>query len=152
VDAGTKKLLPVSSSLADVAPLSYCSIKIVHVCSIEVKQLTQSESQFRDDHAPDLAGVDVLTVLQALSDPVRLAIVRQLGGCTGEVGLTCGQIELPVAKSTASHHLKTLHRAGITTEREQGVCKYIRLRRDELDERFPGLLDSVLSAPAAPSA
>jgi DNA-binding transcriptional ArsR family regulator len=63
----------------------------------------------------------------------------------------CGQIELPVAKSTASHHLKALHRAGITSEREQGVCKYIRLRRAELDERFPGLLDSVLSASAAPA-
>ena len=110
--------------------------------------MAQSELKAHDDQAPDLTRVDVLTVLQALSDPVRLAIVRQLGGCSGEVGLMCGQIELPVAKSTASHHLKTLHRAGITAEREQGVCKYIRLRRAELDERFPGLLDSVLNAPA----
>ncbi len=101
-----------------------------------------------DDGAPDLGSIDVLTVLQALSDPVRLAIVRQLAGCDGTSGLMCGQIELPVTKSTASHHLKTLHRAGITTEREQGVCKYIRLRRDELDERFPGLLESVLNAAA----
>jgi DNA-binding transcriptional ArsR family regulator len=108
--------------------------------------LNPTEVPPRDDHAPDLAGVDVLTVLQALSDPVRLAIVRQLAGCTGDTGLMCSQIELSVAKSTASHHLKTLHRAGITAEREQGVCKYIRLRRPELDERFPGLLDSVLNA------
>jgi DNA-binding transcriptional ArsR family regulator len=97
--------------------------------------------------APDLASVDVLTVLQALSDPVRLQIVRQLAGCEeGATGLMCGQLVIPVAKSTGSHHLKTLHRAGVTAEREQGVCKYIRLRRDELDERFPGLLDSVLGA------
>ena len=61
----------------------------------------------------------------------------------------CNQIELPVTKSTASHHLKTLHRAGITAEREQGVCKYIRLRRTELDQRFPGLIESVLNAAAA---
>jgi DNA-binding transcriptional ArsR family regulator len=135
-----------------VVPLSYCSIGIVHISSIEVKQLAQLGSHPHDDHAPDLAAVDVLTVLQALSDPVRLAIVRQLSGCNGEAGLMCGQIELSVKKSTASHHLKTLHRAGITSEREQGVCKYVRLRREELDERFPGLLDSVLSAAAAPVA
>jgi DNA-binding transcriptional ArsR family regulator len=102
-----------------------------------------------DSSAPDLAAIDVLTVLQALSDPVRLAIVRQLAGCQeGATGLMCGQLEIPVSKSTGSHHLKTLHTAGVTAERAQGVCKYIRLRRTELDERFPGLLDSVLGAAA----
>jgi DNA-binding transcriptional ArsR family regulator len=102
-----------------------------------------------DDHAPELASIDVLTVLQALSDPVRLAIVRQLAGCGAEDGLMCGQIDLPVGKSTASHHLKTLRLSGVIAERQQGVCKYIRLRRPELDERFPGLIDSVLGAPAS---
>ncbi len=99
-------------------------------------------------HEPaDLASVDVVTVLQALSDPVRLEIVRQLAGCVAGPGeLSCGQIELPVSKSTASHHLKTLASAGITAEREAGTRKYIRLRRPEFDERFPGLLDSVLQA------
>jgi DNA-binding transcriptional ArsR family regulator len=114
--------------------------------------LVQPELQSHDENAPELASVDVLTVLQALSDPVRLGIVRQLAACTGEAGLMCGQIEMRVSKSTGSHHLKTLHRAGITAEREQGVCKYIRLRRPELDERFPGLLESVLAAPAPPAA
>ena len=97
----------------------------------------------------DLAEIDVLTVLQALSDPVRLEIVRQLAGCTNESGLLCGQIELPVKKSTASHHLKTLANAGVTAEREAGTYKYIRLRRAELEQRFPGLIDSVLSATTA---
>ena len=105
--------------------------------------------QSDDIGAPDLATIDVLTVLQALSDPVRLGIVRQLAGCgEGATGLMCRQLELPVSKSTGSHHLKTLHNSGVTTERAEGVCKYIRLRRAELDERFPGLLDSVLSAAA----
>jgi DNA-binding transcriptional ArsR family regulator len=96
------------------------------------------------DPTPDLDSVDVLTVLRALADPVRLAIVRQLAGCTEPGELQCGQIELPVTKSTASHHLKTLVNAGIAAEREAGTSKYMRLRRDELDRRFPGLLDSVL--------
>ena len=87
-------------------------------------------------------------MLQALADPVRLEIVRQLAecGCSAPGELACGQIELPVGKSTASHHLKALSCAGITTEREEGTRKYIRLRREELDRRFPGLVDSVLNA------
>jgi DNA-binding transcriptional ArsR family regulator len=89
---------------------------------------------------------DVLSVLQALADPVRLDIVRQLAGCKAGGELMCGQLVVPVKKSTASHHLKILSRAGITAEREAGTCKYLSLRRAELDSRFPGLLDSVLSA------
>ena len=98
---------------------------------------------------PDLATIDVLTVLQALSDPVRLEIVRQLDSCCqgNEKGeLTCGQIAVPVGKSTTTHHLKTLAAAGLTADREEGTRKYIHLRRAELDTRFPGLLDSVLNA------
>jgi DNA-binding transcriptional ArsR family regulator len=95
---------------------------------------------------PDLATIDVVTVLQALSDPVRLEMVRQLAGCGGDGELTCGHIAVPVTKSTATHHLKALCRAGITAEREEGTRKYVRLRRDELEARFPGLLESVLSA------
>ena len=97
---------------------------------------------------PDLATIDGLTVLHALSDPVRLEIVRQLAGCSGSSELKCGQIEVPVTKSTASHHFKMLYAAGIVSEREQGTSKYMRLRREELDERFPNLLDSVLRATA----
>ena len=108
--------------------------------------MNNAELRTKAETAPDLASVDVLTVLQALSDPVRLAIVRKLAACEDANGLMCSQLEMPVTKSTGSHHLKTLHRSGVTAERAQGVCKYIRLRREELDERFPGLIDSVLSA------
>jgi DNA-binding transcriptional ArsR family regulator len=98
---------------------------------------------------PDVATIDVLTVLQALSDPVRLEMVRQLAGCGGSGELTCGQIVLPVTKSTASHHLKILSRAGIIGDREEGTRKYIHLRSAELDRRFPGLIESVLRAASA---
>jgi DNA-binding transcriptional ArsR family regulator len=96
--------------------------------------------------ADEPTPVDVVTVLQALSDPVRLDIVRQVAarGAGGE--LSCGQLDLPVSKSTCSHHLKTLAKAGLTAEREEGTRKFIRLRRAELEGSFPGLLDSVLRA------
>jgi DNA-binding transcriptional ArsR family regulator len=95
---------------------------------------------------PSLDEIDGLTVLQALSDPVRLEIVRQLSICPGSSELKCSQIELPVTKSTASHHFKILLAAGLVSSREQGTSKFMSLRRNELDERFPGLLDSVLRA------
>ncbi|HZD70010.1 MAG TPA: metalloregulator ArsR/SmtB family transcription factor [Actinomycetes bacterium] len=94
----------------------------------------------------DLAAVDVVTVLQALSDPVRLEIVRQLAACGRAGELNCGRIEVPVSKSTTSHHLRTLAAAGIIAEREEGTRKYLRLRQPDLDRRFPGLIDSILHA------
>jgi DNA-binding transcriptional ArsR family regulator len=97
---------------------------------------------------PDLSTVDIATVLQALADPVRLDIVRQLDAASSD-GLTCGQLQLPVGKSTCSHHLKVLLHAGVTTEREEGTRKYVRLRRDELDRRFPGVIGSVVDAVSA---
>jgi DNA-binding transcriptional ArsR family regulator len=80
---------------------------------------------------------------------VRLEIVRQLAGCSAGGELKCGQVELPVTKSTASHHFRILLAAGVVAERAQGTSKFLRLRRAELEERFPGLLDSVLRATAA---
>jgi DNA-binding transcriptional ArsR family regulator len=109
---------------------------------MNVKQVPIEPTESGD--SPDLAAIDTVTVLQALADPVRLEIVRQLAGCPDAGELSCGQIELPVGKSTASHHLKALSRAGITTEREEGTRKYISLRRAELDQHFPGLIASVL--------
>jgi DNA-binding transcriptional ArsR family regulator len=95
---------------------------------------------------PDLDEIEIGTVLQALSDPVRLEIVSQLAAM-GEGGeLTCGALELPVSKSTASHHLKALSHAGVIAERAEGTRKHLCLRRSELDRRFPGLIDSVLKA------
>ena len=91
---------------------------------------------------------DGLHVLQALSDPVRLEIVRQLAGCPSGGELSCSSVEIPVTKSTATHHFKTLLAAGIVGERGEGRRKFLHLRRAELDERFPGLIDSVLRATA----
>jgi DNA-binding transcriptional ArsR family regulator len=99
---------------------------------------------------PDLAKIELATVLHALSDPVRLLIVRQVDAQGPDCEIGCGELELPVSKSTGSHHLKHLLESGITAEREEGTRKFIRLRRDELERRFPGLMDSVLRAAATP--
>jgi DNA-binding transcriptional ArsR family regulator len=95
-------------------------------------------------HIRGTPDIDGMSVLQALADPVRVAIVRQLAACTG--AMACGELEVPVTKSTASHHIRTLVLAGVIGEREEGRRKYLWLRRPELDTRFPGLIDMVLRA------
>jgi DNA-binding transcriptional ArsR family regulator len=54
-----------------------------------------------------------------------------------------------VAKSTLSHHMKTLRAAGVTRTRKEGARSRVRLRRDDLDTRFPGLVEAVLKAAQA---
>jgi DNA-binding transcriptional ArsR family regulator len=90
---------------------------------------------------------DVTVVLAALADPVRIAIVRRLGEC--EDARTCGSFDLPVAKSTLSHHFKVLHQAGLIQGRYEGTRKLISLRRADVDAVYPGLLDSILLAAAS---
>lgn len=96
-------------------------------------------------HHPAADELELTGVLHALSDPVRLQIVRALAAedC-GE--LRCGSIALPVTKSTSTHHFRVLRESGVIEQRAEGTALVNRLRRDELDARFPGLLDSVLSA------
>lgn len=93
-------------------------------------------------HEPDLADVPVLTVLQALADENRLTIVREMAD--GEERL-CGSFAPRLAKATRSHHFKVLREAGLTRTRIEGTSRYVRLRRDDLNRHFPGLLDAILT-------
>lgn len=92
---------------------------------------------------------ELTDVLQALGDPVRLAIVRELAASEPEPR-ACGTFHLGVSNSTLSHHFKVLREARVIETRPNGHLRLNRLRRAELDERFPGLLDSVLR-PAVPA-
>jgi DNA-binding transcriptional ArsR family regulator len=90
---------------------------------------------------PQAAELELHAVLHALSDPVRLDLVRVLD-VQGEQ--TCGALPAPVSKSTLSHHFRVLREAGVTRTTPHGTRKLIALRRADLDARFPGLLDAVL--------
>jgi DNA-binding transcriptional ArsR family regulator len=87
--------------------------------------------------------IELAPVLHALSDPVRLRIVAALADADER---TCGSIDLPVTKSTCTHHFRVLREAGVISQREVGTARVNSLRRVDLDARFPGLLDSVLEA------
>jgi len=95
---------------------------------------------------PERDAIQLVEVLQALGDPVRLQIVRFLDGSDGAIA--CHEIPMPVSKSTGSHHLKVLREAGVVKAQADGTRRYYTLRTEDLDARFPGLLASVLrSAP-----
>ncbi|MGN6244306.1 MAG: ArsR/SmtB family transcription factor [Motilibacteraceae bacterium] len=96
---------------------------------------------------PEPGQIRLTEVLFALSDPARLAIVRQVAESPMPAA-ACGEIEPDMAKSTRSHHLKTLREAGVIRNEPHGRERLLTLRRDELDALFPGLLDAVLAAPA----
>jgi DNA-binding transcriptional ArsR family regulator len=91
---------------------------------------------------PDRDEIELVDVLEAVADPIRLEILGALGG----EERACGSFPLPVNDSTRSHHFKVLREAGITKTRVVGTQRLVSLRRDDLDARFPGLLDAVLAA------
>jgi DNA-binding transcriptional ArsR family regulator len=92
---------------------------------------------------------ELAAVLHALSDPQRLQIVRVLA--EDPEPRPCGTFGLEVSKSTATHHFRVLREAGIIEQRTEGTAKFNTLRRDDVDQRFPGLLDAVLSSAAVPA-
>jgi DNA-binding transcriptional ArsR family regulator len=87
--------------------------------------------------------IELAAVLHALSDPMRLRIVA---GLAVEDKRTCKSFDLPVTKSTCTHHFRVLREAGVIRQRLEGTTKLNSLRREDLDQRFPGLLESVLRA------
>ena len=95
--------------------------------------------------APRREDLRLEAVLQALADPVRLSIVRTLYG-TPDSQRPCGTFGLPVAKSTASHHFRVLREAGVIHQRAVGRERLTELRRNDLEARFPGLLETILQA------
>jgi DNA-binding transcriptional ArsR family regulator len=103
-------------------------------------------SPSRDFAHPATDRLVLTEVLFALSDPVRLAIVSELATDAGQE-LSCQAVGGDLPKSTRSHHLKTLREAGLIRNVPHGRERRVSLRAEDLEERFPGLLGSVLGAP-----
>jgi DNA-binding transcriptional ArsR family regulator len=98
----------------------------------------------RDLPHPVRAEIRLEAVLHALSDPMRLRIVRELAADRDE--LSCSHFDLPVTKSTTTHHFRVLREAGVIRQIYRGTAKMNGLRREDLDDLFPGLLDTLLTA------
>jgi DNA-binding transcriptional ArsR family regulator len=89
---------------------------------------------------PAASALDLATIMRTVGDPLRLDIVRLLAD---DVPRPCSEVSaamgLPV--STCSYHLRLLREAGVTRTRAEGTQRFISLRRDDLEDRFPGLVE-----------
>lgn len=93
---------------------------------------------------PDIKDLVLTDVLFALSDPARLEIVMQISG--GVLDMADCHLSNPnVPKSTKSHHMKVLREAGVIRNVPAGRGRLLTLRLQDLDARFPGLMEVVLS-------
>ena len=97
----------------------------------------------REPHHPSCAELELHAILHALSDPARLEIVRQL---SNGPECTCGTFDLGLSKATLSHHFRVLREAGVVRTRPEGRKRMLSLRDDDLNNRFPGLLQAILTA------
>jgi len=99
---------------------------------------------------PPTEQIVLENVLAALGNPIRLAITQILaeGGehACGAVGL---QLEPAISKSTLTHHWRVLRDSGVIWQRPAGRENLLSLRRDDLDNRYPGLLDAILAGARA---
>jgi len=98
---------------------------------------------------PPREDLELASVLHALSDPQRLRIVHALA--EDPEPRRCGTFDLDVTKSTMTHHFRILREAGIIEQSCEGTAKLNSLRREDLEARFPGLLDAVLQSTGAPA-
>ncbi|RYD35757.1 MAG: ArsR family transcriptional regulator [Verrucomicrobiaceae bacterium] len=103
----------------------------------------------KDYTYPNLSDVAVSTVMQALSDEGRLSIVRQIMRTPGGE-CACGEFCGGLSKATVSHHMRVLRLAGLLQHRTEGTRSLTSLRMEEIEKRFPGLLNLIATDPHAP--
>jgi DNA-binding transcriptional ArsR family regulator len=98
-----------------------------------------------DYPSPDIETVQLVDILRALADPTRLQIVRLLADGKPHPK-TQSEWDFELQKSALAYHFKSLREAGITNTIVNGRTHEIQLRREELNARFPGLIDALISS------
>ncbi len=99
----------------------------------------------REVFHPATEQLNLATILNAFGDPVRLGLLKMIAeqkeitcsGCS-----TCSDMK----KSALSHHFRILRESGVIRVRLEGKNRYLSLRTEDLESRFPGLLDSILKS------
>ena len=103
----------------------------------------------RDVAHPQLEQLTLSAVLNALADPIRRRIIVRLAT---HAETACGGFNDCAPKTNLSYHFAKLREAGLIQTRQEGTQRFISLRREEMEARFPGLLESVLRAAEEESA
>lgn len=112
------------------------TLLIIKYYGLEAKTL-------RELFHPNIDQLSLPTILNALGDPIRLNIIKYLAN-NSEATCACCNSDLP--KSALSHHFKVLRESGLIRVRIEGKQRFLSIRYDELQERFPGLLDSIIKS------
>ncbi|MEV7076425.1 helix-turn-helix domain-containing protein [Streptomyces sp. NPDC091972] len=94
---------------------------------------------------PDADDLRIGPILLALADDNRRRVIAELAARPDEERL-CASFDLPVSKSSRTHHWRVLREAGLVHQRDAGNRLYMRLRKEDLDRRFPGLVEAVVTA------
>lgn len=94
---------------------------------------------------PPFEAINLPDLLYGLSDFARLKIARNL--YDSKKPLTCmeaveGIENLPI--STRSHCFKVLRESGLIISREEGRYCYNHLRFDEIERKYPNVIESIL--------
>lgn len=93
---------------------------------------------------PAMEQVELTDIMYALSDPTRLEIVARLAKAGRK--MTCGEFDLNRPKSSMSHHFKILRSAGLVETLIEGTEHMNALRVAEIEQKFPGVLQSILKS------
>ncbi|HVI42143.1 MAG TPA: metalloregulator ArsR/SmtB family transcription factor [Anaerovoracaceae bacterium] len=91
---------------------------------------------------PTIDQLNLPAILYALSDPTRLRIIKNL---TNNRETTCACCNISLTKSALSHHFKVLRESGLIRVRIEGKQRFLSIRYDELEKRFPGLLNTIIN-------
>ncbi|MEV0407748.1 helix-turn-helix domain-containing protein [Actinoallomurus sp. NPDC050550] len=106
----------------------------------------RTEPQDRSPEHPAPEAFTLQQILDAVVDPVRRSIVCQLSAAPSPK--SCGSFDLPVGRSTLTHHFRVLREAGLIRQYYAGTSRMNELRREDMEEAFPGLLDALVTAAA----
>lgn len=102
----------------------------------------------QDGH-PTLQEYDLSKVLHALSDVNRRHVIVELASQPKDTEQFCSFFDTPWAPSTRTHHFQVLRNAGLVWQRDVGNGRMTKLRRDDIETAFPGLLSTIVSADQA---
>lgn len=106
-----------------------------------VQKNVQEAKTLRELFHPNIDQLNLSTILNALGDPIRLNIIKNL---TSKSETTCACCNIDLPKSALSHHFKVLRQSGLINVRIEGKQRFLSIRYDELEERFPGLLNAIM--------
>jgi DNA-binding transcriptional ArsR family regulator len=94
---------------------------------------------------PSVGDIDIVTVLHALADPVRLELIRELNRNPDPKTCAKDAYDIEISAPTLSHHWRVLREAGLTTTMVDGRKRWVEIRRADIESRFPGLLGAILT-------